>query len=100
MEEDQALCWPRYGVIVEGYSIDDDVVPEIVKRACAELALRAASGDLQADLEQGVVREQIGPIAVEYDRSSPQAKRYKQIETMLLPYLKSGGGISIGLVRC
>ncbi len=99
VEEDQALSWPRYGVIVEGYSIDDDVIPETIKRACAELALRASSADLQADLEQGVLSEQIGPIKVDYDRSSPQAKRYKQIEAMLLPYLKSGGGISVGLVR-
>ncbi len=100
VDDVQALCWPRYGVIVEGYSIDDDVIPETIKRACAELALKASTADLQADLEQGVVSETVGPISVTYDRSSPQAKRYKQIEAMLLPYLKSGGGVSIGLVRC
>lgn len=97
--EDQALCWPRYSVVVEGYLVDDASVPEIVKRACAELALKASAADLAPDLTQGVVREQVGPIAVEYDRTSPQATRYAAIEAMLRPFLKSGGGCSVSLVR-
>ncbi len=98
--EDQALCWPRYDVIVEGYLVDSDSVPEIVKRACAELALKASAADLAPDLTQGVVREQVGPIAVEYDKNSPQATRYKAIDAMLAPFLKSGGGCSVKLERC
>lgn len=96
----QALCWPRYGVAIEGVYLDDDVIPETIKRACAELALKAASADLNPDLTQGVVREKVGSIEVEYDKSSPQSTRYKAIDAMLAPYLKTGGGgCSMKLVR-
>lgn len=98
--ENQALCWPRYSVVVEGYLIDDASVPEIVKRACAELALKASAADLAPDLTQGVISEQVGPIAVTYDKNSPQATRYRAIDAMLAPFLQSsGGGCCVGLVR-
>jgi len=95
----QALDWPRQGVIVNGVSIENDVVPETVKRACAEMALRAAAGSLLDDLTQGVTSEQVGSISVTYDKTSNRKIRYSAVEQMLAPYLKSGGGISIGLVR-
>ena len=99
VNEDQSLDWPRYGVEVDGYAIDDDIVPTEIKNACAEYAIRAAAGDLSADLTQGVVREKVGQIEVEYDKSSPQTTRYKAIENMLLPFLKAGSGICMRLVR-
>jgi hypothetical protein len=100
VSETQALSWPRYSVVVEGYLVDDASVPEIVKRACAELALKASAADLAPDLTQGVVREQVGQIEVEYDKSSPQSTRYKAIDAILSPYLKAGGGgCSMGVIR-
>ena len=97
--EDQALCWPRSGVVRDSWSVDIDEIPTEVKRATAEFALKSASDDLQADLTQGVVREKVGVIEVEYSQNSPQAKRYPAIDSMLRPFLKSGGGCSVGLVR-
>ena len=100
VDENQALDWPRYDVVVEGYAIDDDIVPTEIKNACAELALKAATADLLADQSQGVVREKVGPIEVEYDKSSPQSTRYKAIDAILSPYLKAnGGGCSMGVIR-
>ena len=100
VNEDQALDWPRYDVVVEGYAIDDDIVPTEVKNACAELALRASAGDLLADQSQGVIREKVGQIEVEYDKSSPQRVRYPAIEAILSPYLLAGGGgCSMGVIR-
>lgn len=99
LTEDQALDWPRVGVVVDSWTVDSDEVPEIVARACAELALKAISDDLQPDLEQGVLMEKVGPIEVEYDKTSPQATRYKQIAAMLAPFLSGIGGASMGLVR-
>ena len=99
LDEDQALDWPRQGVVVDSWGVDDDSVPTIIERACAEYALKASSADLQPDLTQGVVREKVGVIEVEYDRNSPQATRFKAIEAMLVPFLKSGGGASMGLIR-
>lgn len=99
INEDQALDWPRNGVVVSGYTLAYDEVPTIIKRACAELALNASAAELQPDLTQGVLREKVGVIEVEYDKTSPQATRYKAIEAMLAPFLKSGGGASMGLIR-
>ena len=100
VDEDQALDWPRYDVVVDGYTVDSDIVPTEVKNACAELALRASAGDLLADQSQGVIREKVGQIEVEYDRSSPQQARYSAVESMLAPYLLAGGsGISMRIIR-
>ena len=100
VNEDQALDWPRYDVEVEGYAVDSDIVPTEVKNACAELALKASSADLNPDLTQGVLSEQVGSISVTYDKNSPQRTRYAAIDAMLAPYLKAGGGgCSMGLIR-
>lgn len=100
VNEDQALDWPRYGVEVEGYAVDSDIVPTEVKNACAELALKASAADLNPDLTQGVLSEQVGSIQVTYDKASPQFTRYRAIDALLSPYLKAGGGgCSMGVIR-
>jgi len=46
IDVDQACQWPRYDMTDEdGWDIDDDVVPERVKEACAYLALQVVEGD-------------------------------------------------------
>lgn len=96
----QALCWPRVGVTIEYVYVDSAIVPETIKQACAEMALRAAAGPLLDDLTRGVISETIGPISTTYDKGSPQHIRYAAIDAMLAPYLKAGSNsISMGLVR-
>jgi hypothetical protein len=90
----QALCWPRYGVVVDGFYVPIDSVPNEVKNACIDLAFKAAAADLAPDLSRGVVREKVGPIETEYDRASPQSTRRPAIEMMLSPYLKGGPGMA------
>lgn len=98
--ETQALDWPRAGVVRDSWQVDTDEIPVEVQRACAELALRASAADLNPDLTQGVLSEQVGPISVTYDKSSPQRTRYAAIDAILSPYLKAGGGgCSMGLIR-
>jgi len=97
----QALDLPRVGIVVNDVYVDSDIVPDMIQRAISELALKASAADLQADLTQGVVSESVGPISVQYDRSSPQRVRYTAIDAMLAPFLKAGSNsISMGLVRC
>lgn len=93
----QALDWPRLYVpvrdicTVNSYQIyvDPNIVPVQVKNACAEFALKANSEDLLVDQTQVVTREKVGPIEVEYDKFSPQYKRYLQIENALSIYFAS-----------
>lgn len=101
----QALDWPRSGVEVDdvplgriAYYYSNAAVPVEVQRACAELALKALTADLLADLEQGVVSETIGPITTQYDRSTPQTKRYVAVDRMLRPYI-CGDNSAVKLVR-
>jgi len=95
---DQALDWPRYGVEVDGYSIESDVVPPEIAGACADLAARALTEDLSPDLERGIVREKVGPLETEYDQYAPQAKRFVATAGLLSPFLK-GSAVSAVLVR-
>ena len=74
----QALSWPRSFVyrepFVQGavgsypYLVSDTIVPNEVKNACADLALKSATVTLADDLGQAVVREKIGVIETEYDK--------------------------------
>jgi hypothetical protein len=94
----QALDWPRYYVMVDGWPVPANSVPADVANVCADLALRAATGDLSPDLERGIIMERVGSLETQYDRYSPQAKRFAAIESALAPYLK-GSPAMASLVR-
>jgi hypothetical protein len=48
----QALDWPGYGVVVDGFPVPSNIVPVDVANACIDLAVRAGSGeDLLPDLD-------------------------------------------------
>lgn len=91
----QALSWPRWGIMVDGLPVYATIVPAEVAAACADLALKAASGDLNADLTQGIVTKKVGPIETQYDRYSPQQVRYPSIEMALSPFLKAGSAQAV-----
>jgi hypothetical protein len=99
----QALDWPRFevprkdSVSIWSYWPYDEV-PTEVKNACAELALKASTDELSPDLGQGVVREKVDVIEVEYDKYSPQSPRYTAIDRLLAPFL-SGSSASRTVVR-
>ena len=99
----QSLDFPRYNVptndVYYSYYLPNDTVPNEVKNACAELALKAIAGDLMADLTQGVVREKADVIEVEYDKFSPVQTRYSQIDAMLSVFFISANSLTARLVR-
>jgi len=97
---DQALDWPRVGVIANGFEVDSDIVPEAVRRANAEFAVRASAGDLLADQGAQVKSERVGPIAVEYADGARQGTRYVAVDGMLAAYLLGGGAGQIAVIRC
>lgn len=92
----QRLSWPRAWVPIpdapSGYGsvggyVEQNVVPEQVKAACAELALLASTGDLNPVLDRVTTREVVGEIEVEYQPNSPQYKRYRSVDMLLEPFL-------------
>jgi hypothetical protein len=103
----QALCWPRYMVPIKdspgGYAslpsyYPDDSVPKLVARACAALALKAITGDLEPDLDAQVKRKSVGPLDVEYYEKPMQPKRPRAVDEMLQPFFLMDG-LNISLVR-
>lgn len=99
VNETQALSFPRTQVYLNGYLIGSTVVPQLLINATCELALKAASGELADDLERGVVREKVGVIEVEYDKYSPERKRYVAVENIIKPLLANQSIVSVWLVR-
>ena len=103
----QALDWPRYEVPKPDTSVgrfmayySENIVPTEVRNACAELALRAASGDLAADQGQAVIERTVGPITTKFAPGSLAAKRYVAVDRLLAPMLTDGGSSSaLRLVR-
>jgi len=95
LRPDQGLSWPRYGVVVDTWYVETTIVPAEVASACADLALKALAGDLNADLTRTVIREKVGPIETEYAPNAPEATRYRAIDMALAPYLKAGGSVSL-----
>lgn len=98
MTRDQALDWPRYGACVDGWEVPTTIVPAQVAQACADLAFKAAAGDLAPDIERAIIREKVGPLETEYSAYSPQATRYRAIDMLLAPFL-TGASAMARLVR-
>lgn len=110
MTATQGLDWPRgyvyttpylNGAVGEyPYLVADDIVPTDVFHAFADLALKAATADLNPDLAKDIVSQTVGPISTTYSASSPQYKRYRAIDMILAPYLNDvGRGPNTAVVR-
>jgi len=98
----QALDWPRYEVPkndtqLGGYYLSTDI-PQEIKRACFELAMRTADGPLMVDLERAVQTETIGPLSTTYFSADAQQKRFSEVDAILRP-LFSGRGFALKVSR-
>ena len=96
----QPLQFPRTGLEDrDGRDVATNVVPEVVKRAVYEAAVRSVSGPapLQPDLERGgrVSAEQVGSISRAYSRSAPSGAFITTIRGLLKGMLKGGSIINI-----
>ena len=86
---DQALQWPRTGVVIDGWDIDSTVTPNKVKVAQMEVALSMdADSDPMAVTDPDIKTQSVGTISITYmDNSS--TKRPK-IDTALSGLIESG----------
>lgn len=70
-DEDQALRWPRaWCEDRDGYTIDDDVIPECVKQAQSELAKFLITNNGYSAESRGVDRITVGPIRLDFDNAA------------------------------
>ncbi len=99
----QALDWPRECVPYnDGPSTEfypNDAVPNEVRDACAELALSAAAGDLSPNVGRLVKRRKTDVLETDFESGSAPWTKFRAVENMLAPFLKSGSGNSIRLER-
>lgn len=91
----QALDWPRYGVVANGYDLASDVVPVPVANACAELAFRGAKGDLAPDLGAQKQSVKVGPIETTYAAGARQTTKFQAVDNMLAPYTGMAGMVRL-----
>lgn len=101
VSSDQALSWPRSGVVnADGYDVDEDVVPQEVIAAQCELALRSlpsSSTALQPDLIRGGLESSnsIGAIVVKYLPSAPARPTITVVDDLLRGLIKSKYNVNI-----
>lgn len=107
VDPEQALDWPRYECYIPGYRlgrhsgdflVPSNIVPNEVRNACIELALKVTVEDLNPDLTQQILSSTVGPISVTYSAASPQYKRFRAID-MMLGHLLDGNGITAKVGR-
>jgi hypothetical protein len=104
LPQTQVLDWPRYQVYPDAsflYTISPSTVPSEVKKACAELAMRANVASLTSDVAaQGeVTSESVGPISVAYSVNGQRQVRYSAIDHTLGPLLVDGDSGAQGTAR-
>lgn len=96
---EQALAWPRQGVVLGGFKVPEDEVPELVKQVQKEIAL-----DLQAGVDlynredrQIVTRERVdGAVEVAFATPNVVGVRLQQSKAMnLLRLITTGGTITL-----
>jgi hypothetical protein len=87
----QALEWPRYDVVISDYIFPYDEIPQRLKDACCELALRALSAPLADDITAGIRRERVDVIETEYFQGAAPGTTYQIVDQLLSDYLKPSG---------
>ncbi|WP_338762010.1 DnaT-like ssDNA-binding protein [Massilia sp. METH4] len=88
----QALDWPREGAMAHGFDVPPETVPPSIKRACAVLAMKAATGSLRPAAGQVKKRQKVGPLEVEYQDSSTAGALHPAADALVSPYFDDLAG--------
>lgn len=114
----QALTWPRTGAVIDGdgsegfvagfgpvtngFLISSDTIPELLKRAVSELALRSLAEELAPDVGPGagsITQKKVGPLEVSYSESGYIPYKVWRWVDMLISPLLDGSDMSIEMKR-
>ena len=80
----QAMEWPRYNV---NPFMSIDVIPQRLKDAQCELALRALTAELAADATGNIKREKVDVLETEYFANSVPKQVYTIVDQLLSDYI-------------
>jgi len=87
---DQALEWPRFGVIDRfGEAVEEDIIPQKIKDAVCYMAAQVVDGINQID--EGVNSVTYGKISKSY--STNGVKNYPAADKMLKRYIAAGNNL-------
>jgi hypothetical protein len=117
VSKDQALEFPRYGVVLDGYGadsfmpgfgpitngfiVDSNEIPRCVMDAVCEMAVRADTNVLSADIKPGagnITMKKVGPIMLQYRAPFNTQTIWRYVDTLISPVLK-GSSMSVEIVR-
>lgn len=86
----QSLQWPRYGVYIDGYSFDNDAIPQLLIDAQIETALAIdASNDPLSTIDRATKKEKLEGLEVEYMDNSNDATIVRKINSKLKKLLRN-----------
>jgi len=91
----QPLQWPRYGVVVDSYSVGSDEIPQLLIDALCECALGVDGGNSPIqNLDRTTKREKVGELEVEYEQGTREQVALQGLEVKLQKLLKQGFGMN------
>ena len=97
----QALQWPRSGVVVDGFDIDEDEIPTQLINAQMQCAYDIDQGnDPSAIGTQDVKKEKVDVIEVEYQDNTSSGTYNTAFYGYLNKLLANGSGMGITAVIC
>ena len=99
--DDQALRWPRDGIIdLDGNTVDDDIIPDFLRESTAEFSRLLIASDRFADSDTAGFKElKVGPIELVMDKYSASPKLPVSVWYMLKSYGSLNNGSNRELMR-
>jgi len=100
--EDQALNWPRYDVPKNvSWTYDDDEMPELLKDACAELAIISAGGTTllpnqtaATDVMEEKLKVDVIEISTKYAGGNSPFTLFSTADSLLKPLINASGRVT------
>ncbi len=87
----QSLQWPRTGVYLDGYAVDNDEIPKELKNGLMECAIAIDQGDdPMQNMPIQTKREKVDVIEIEYAPGSAPFEINRRIKNTLWKLLASG----------
>lgn len=94
--EDQSLQWPRSGVEIDGYIVDSDEIPQLLKDSLMVTCLELEAGNDQlSTIDRETSSESIGDISVTYKNGTSATVISRTISAKLQKLLSDTGGIRL-----